>query len=82
MQIGAVAQKTGLSVDAIRFYEKQGLLPTPPRSNGGYRLYAETDVERLDFVTRAQEWAFHFQIFASCWCLAMRKLKHVRMYVN
>src|SRR5579871_5493042 len=39
LQIGQVAQKTGLSVDAIRFYEKSGLLPRPARTQGGYRLY-------------------------------------------
>ena len=41
LQIGQVAQKTGLSVDAIRFYEKRGCLPRPARTQGGYRLYQE-----------------------------------------
>jgi DNA-binding transcriptional MerR regulator len=44
LQIGQVAQKTGLSVDAIRFYEKSGLLPRPARTQGGYRLYEEREV--------------------------------------
>jgi MerR-like DNA binding protein len=45
MQIGAVAKKIGLSVDAIRFYERNALLPRPPRSQGGFRQYGENDVE-------------------------------------
>ena len=42
MQIGIVAKKIGLSVDAIRFYERNSLLPRPPRTQGGFRQYAET----------------------------------------
>ena len=38
VQIGKVARTTGLSVDAIRFYEKEGLLREPERSEGGFRL--------------------------------------------
>ena len=58
MQIGIVAKKIGLSVDAIRFYERNGLLPRPPRTEGGFRRYAETDVETLAFVRRAQGLGF------------------------
>jgi MerR family transcriptional regulator, copper efflux regulator len=58
MQIGMVAKKIGVSVDAIRFYERNGLLPRPPRTEGGYRLYAETDVETLAFVRRVQGLGF------------------------
>ena len=39
MQIAIVAKKIGLSVDAIRFYERNGLLPRPPRAQGGFRRY-------------------------------------------
>ena len=48
MQIGIVAKKIGLSVDAIRFYERNALLPRPPRTEGGFRLYGESDVETFD----------------------------------
>ena len=58
MQIGIVAKKIGLSVDAIRFYERNGLLPRPPRTEGGFRRYAENDVETLAFVRRAQGLGF------------------------
>ena len=58
MQIGVVAKKIGLSVDAIRFYERNGLLPRPPRTAGGFRRYAENDVETLAFVRRVQGLGF------------------------
>jgi DNA-binding transcriptional MerR regulator len=58
MQIGIVAKKIGLSVDAIRFYERNGLLPRPPRTEGGFRRYAENYVETLAFVRRVQGLGF------------------------
>jgi DNA-binding transcriptional MerR regulator len=58
MQIGIVAKKIGLSVDAIRFYERNGLLARPPRTEGGFRRYGENDVETLAFVRRVQGLGF------------------------
>src|SRR5882724_9812661 len=58
LQIGQVAQKTGLSVDAIRFYEKAGLLPRPARTEGGYRLYHQREVADLEFIQKAQQLGF------------------------
>ena len=58
MQIGIVAKQTGLSVDAIRFYERNGLLPRPPRTEGGFRRYGESDLETLGFVRRVQGLGF------------------------
>src|SRR5277367_5422231 len=57
-QIGQVAQRTGLSIDAIRFYEKTGLLVSPARTQGGYRLYQEREVADLEFIQRAQQLGF------------------------
>lgn len=58
VQIGKASEKTGLTVDAIRFYEKERLLREPPRSEGGYRLYSERDIEHLLFIRKAQELGF------------------------
>ena len=58
MRIGLVAKSTGLSVDAIRFYERNGLLPPAPRTEGGYRQYAENDLETLAFMRRVQGLGF------------------------
>src|SRR6266481_7437976 len=48
MHIGNVARKIGLTPDAIRFYERNALLPRVPRSAGGFRQYADADVETLE----------------------------------
>ena len=61
MQIGQVAQRTGLSINTIRFYEKQRLVHAPPRSSGGYRVYDARDVERFQLVSRAQNLGFSLQ---------------------
>lgn len=58
MQIGVVAKKVGLTVDAVRFYERNALLPRSPRSEGGFRQYGESDVETLAFVRRVQRLGF------------------------
>jgi MerR family transcriptional regulator, copper efflux regulator len=58
VQIGKAAQQTGLSVDTIRFYEKEGLLMQPPRSEGGFRLYTSRSIEHLQFIRKAQELGF------------------------
>ena len=58
MQIGTVGKRVGLSVDAIRFYERNELLPPPPRTQGGFRQYSENDVETLSFIGRVQNLGF------------------------
>ena len=58
MQIGIVAKKIGVSVDAIRFYERNALLPRPPRTAGGFRRYGESDIETLAFIRRVQGLGF------------------------
>ena len=58
MQIGIVAKKIGLSVDAIRFYERNALVPRAPRTPGGFRQYGENDIETLAFIRRVQGLGF------------------------
>jgi MerR family transcriptional regulator, copper efflux regulator len=58
MQIGIVAKKVGLTVDAIRFYERNALLPRPVRTQGGFRRYGERDIETLAFIRRVQGLGF------------------------
>jgi Cd(II)/Pb(II)-responsive transcriptional regulator len=50
MKIGELAEMTGTLAETIRFYEKEGLLPPPPRSEGNYRRYDDTHVLRLAFI--------------------------------
>ncbi|WP_203338328.1 MerR family transcriptional regulator [Nocardioides limicola] len=52
IQIGEVAERTGLSLRTIRYYEEMGLVVPDARSTGGFRLYTEADVARLQLVKR------------------------------
>jgi MerR family transcriptional regulator, mercuric resistance operon regulatory protein len=58
MQIGALAERTGVNIETIRYYERAGLLPAPPRSEGRRRLYDDAHVQRLRFVRRSRELGF------------------------
>src|SRR5690349_24622201 len=58
MQIGIVAKKSGLSVDAIRFYERNALLPRAARTQGEFSQYGESDIETLAFIRRGQGLGF------------------------
>lgn len=58
LKIGQVAKRAGISIEAIRFYEKQGLLEKPPRSKSGYRRYCPETIARIKFIKRAKELGF------------------------
>lgn len=53
-----LARRTGCNLETIRYYEKIGLMPEPPRTPAGYRIYGERDVARLGFILRARELGF------------------------
>ena len=54
MKIGELARLAGANVDTIRYYEREGLLPVPARSEGNYRIYGEAHVQRLFFIRRCR----------------------------
>ena len=56
--IGVVAEHTGLSPEGIRFYEAEGLLPAPARTEGRRRIYSRAHLKRLTFIRRARELGF------------------------
>jgi len=58
MQIGQIAAQTGMGIDAIRFYERNGLLAAPTRSDGGFRLYSSDDLSTLRFIRSVQTLGF------------------------
>lgn len=58
LTIGALSRRTGVNIETIRYYERVGLVPKPPRSAGGHRLYADIHRQRLVFVRRARELGF------------------------
>jgi MerR family copper efflux transcriptional regulator len=61
MQIGHVAERTGLSLRTIRFYEENGLVMPTARSEGGFRLYSENDVARLEVIKRMKPLGFSLE---------------------
>lgn len=56
--IGEVSQQTGINIETIRYYERIGLLPSPPRTGGGHRLYSGSHLNRLSFIRRSRELGF------------------------
>jgi MerR family mercuric resistance operon transcriptional regulator len=56
--IGALSRKTGCKIETIRYYEKRGLLPSPPRTEGGHRVYKLDHVKRLTFIRRSRALGF------------------------
>ncbi|MEJ1095624.1 MULTISPECIES: MerR family transcriptional regulator [unclassified Pseudoxanthomonas] len=58
MNIGQLARQAGVAIDTIRYYERQHLLPSPPRSPSGYRRYQAEDATRLNFIRRAKALGF------------------------
>jgi DNA-binding transcriptional MerR regulator len=54
LKIGEVSKLTGIGIEALRFYERSGLLGVPARTSSGYRVYDRTVLEQLDFIKRAQ----------------------------
>ncbi len=61
LQIGQVAERTGLSLRTIRFYEENGLVRPTSRSDGGFRLYSEDDVARLEVIKRMKPLGFSLE---------------------
>lgn len=58
MKIGEVARLSGVAIETIRFYEREGLLLKPERRPSGYRQYDESTVQRLEYIRRAKELGF------------------------
>ncbi|NCF27069.1 MAG: MerR family transcriptional regulator [Gammaproteobacteria bacterium] len=56
--IGALSEQTGCNIETIRYYEREGLLPNPPRTEGGHRVYDEEHLKRLTFIRRSRELGF------------------------
>ncbi|MEW6736409.1 MAG: MerR family transcriptional regulator [Acidobacteriota bacterium] len=69
MTIGQIAKEAGVGIETIRFYERQGLIPEPPRSASGYRLYPAKEVRRIYFIKRAQELGFSLKEIKELLCL-------------
>jgi MerR family transcriptional regulator, copper efflux regulator len=58
LTIGHLARESGMNLETVRYYERRGLLPKPPRSASGYRLFPIEAAQRLRFIQRAKELGF------------------------
>lgn len=58
LKIGEVARRATVNLQTIHYYEREGLLPKPPRTASNYRVYTEDAVRRVRFIKRAQELGF------------------------
>jgi MerR family transcriptional regulator, mercuric resistance operon regulatory protein len=58
LSIGTLSRRTGVHIETVRYYEKIGLLPPPPRTEGGHRLYSDDQLKRLTFIRRSRELGF------------------------
>lgn len=70
MKIGEVAERSGCHPETVRYYERIGLLPAPPRTTGGYRDYRPADADRLRFISRGRELGFSLEEIRSLLGLA------------
>ncbi len=61
LQIGELATRTGVSIDALRYYERLQLLPRARRTSGGFRLFTGEHIERVQFIKQAQELGFSLE---------------------
>ncbi len=58
LTIGKLARKAGINLETVRYYERRGLLPKPPRTASGYRLFPPDALQRLRFIRRSQDLGF------------------------
>ena len=58
LSIGELGRRTNTKVETVRYYERIGLLASPARTEGNYRSYGETDLNRLSFIRRARDLGF------------------------
>lgn len=61
LTVSKLAERVGSTPSALRYYERIGLLPEPPRSEGGYRLYDDAAEERVKFIKRAQRFGLRLE---------------------
>jgi len=72
MLIGEISTRTGVNIETIRYYERIGLIPAPPRKNGRRRIYDESHVRRLRFVRRSRGLGFALDDIRTLLALADR----------
>ncbi|MBF8436115.1 MerR family transcriptional regulator [Halanaerobiaceae bacterium Z-7014] len=59
--IGELADRVEINIETIRYYEREGIIPEPPRNKSGYRIYSREDITRLEFIKTAKMLGFSLQ---------------------
>jgi MerR family copper efflux transcriptional regulator len=72
LTIGRLAELGGVNLETVRYYEREGLLPKPPRTTSGYRIFPPDAARRLRFIKRAQELGFSLGEIRELLSLRMR----------
>ncbi len=70
LSIGRLSRRSGVKIPTIRYYESPGLIPEPPRSEGGQRRYDISDLERLRFIRHGRDLGFSLEDLRSLQTLA------------
>jgi MerR family copper efflux transcriptional regulator len=73
LTIGKVAKLSGVGVEAVRYYEREGIIDQPSRAAGGFREYPEDVVHRIRFIKRVQELGFSLREISDLLNLRMRR---------
>jgi len=71
LTIGQLAKRANVNLETIRYYERRGLIPEPPRSESGYRMYSRDAVVRTEFIKRAQSLGFSLSEISGILALRM-----------
>lgn len=71
-KIGELADRAGVPVQTIRYYERRGLIPEPPRRESGYRQYSPDYVNRIRFIKKAQQLGFSLEEIAELLALRIK----------
>jgi len=69
--IGQLASQAKCKVETVHYYEKSGLMPKPPRTSGGHRIYVLSHMKRLNFIRRCRELGF-----------SIEKIKQLLRYID
>jgi MerR family copper efflux transcriptional regulator len=72
LTVSRLARLGGVNLETIRYYERQGLLPAPPRTAAGYRVFPREAARRLKFIKRAQELGFSLNEIAELLALRLK----------
>lgn len=71
LTIGRLAKRANVNLETVRYYERRGLIPEPPRNESGYRQYSQDDVLRTQFIKRAQALGFSLKEISELLSLRM-----------